>query len=59
MPDSSRENSGNAAEFAEFAAALTGDLAVMARRHGLQTLAYLLDLARLEAEAAAGRPKAN
>ena len=61
MPDRSRENSGSAADFANYAALLTGDLAVLARKHGLETLAYLLDMARLEADAAAGRgaPKAN
>jgi hypothetical protein len=29
---------------------MTADLAVMARRHNLETLGYLLDMARLEAE---------
>ena len=31
-------------------AALSGDLASIARSHGLDTLGYLLDIARLEAE---------
>ena len=61
MPDDSGETSEDAANFADYAASLTGDLAVLARRHGLRTLAHLLDMARVEAEAAAGRsgPKAN
>ena len=35
---------------ATYAAALTGELAGLVRRHRLNTLAYILDLARLEAE---------
>jgi hypothetical protein len=35
---------------ARYVAALSGDLAAIARRHGLTTLGYLLDMARLEAE---------
>jgi len=38
------------ATVANYVAALSADLAAMARRHGLQTLGYLLDMARLEAE---------
>jgi hypothetical protein len=33
-------------------AEMSRDLAVLARRNGLDTLAYLLDIARLEAESA-------
>lgn len=33
-----------------YVAALSGDLALIARSHGLDTLGYLLDMARLEAE---------
>ncbi len=29
---------------------MSGGLAVMARRHGLETLGYLLEMAQLEAE---------
>lgn len=43
---------GNRTAAATYLATMSGDLAVMARRHGLQTLGYLLDMARLEAEAA-------
>jgi hypothetical protein len=45
---------------ADYIAAMSRDLAVLARRNGLDTLAYLLDIARLEAESAgrsAGPPK--
>ena len=35
---------------AAYVAAMTADLAAMARRHNLETLGYLLDMARLEAE---------
>ena len=60
MPDNSSEHPQNAAEFADYAASLTGDLAILARSYGLQTLADLLDMARLEAETNAGRqPRAN
>ena len=35
---------------ANYVAEMTRDLATLARRNGLDTLAYLLDIARLEAE---------
>ncbi len=35
---------------AEYIADMVGDLAAMALTHGLETLAYLLDMARIEAE---------
>jgi hypothetical protein len=35
---------------ADYVAAMSADLAVLARRSGLDTLGYLLDMARLEAE---------
>jgi hypothetical protein len=38
---------------AAYVAALTADLAALARKHKLDTLGYLLDMARLEAEGAA------
>ena len=40
---------------AAYVAALTAELAALARRHNLDTLGYLLDMARLEA----GRPRAE
>ena len=41
---------GTRAGTAAYVAAMTADLAAMARRHNLETLGYLLDMARLEAE---------
>jgi hypothetical protein len=38
---------------AEYIADMTGNLATMARLHGLETLSYLLEMARLEAESSA------
>jgi hypothetical protein len=40
-------------EFASYVAALTSELSRLAREHQLPTLAYLLDIARLEANSAA------
>jgi hypothetical protein len=40
-------------EAAAYIATLTGELASIARRNGLSTLGYLLEMARLEAEQAA------
>jgi hypothetical protein len=37
-------------EAAEYVATFTSELAVIARQHGLDTLGYLLEIARLEAE---------
>jgi hypothetical protein len=45
-------------EVAAYIADLAGDLAQIARRHGFDTLGYLLEMARLEAEAATGRVNA-
>lgn len=47
---SAKAQPDNPAAVANYVAAMSGDLAVMARRHGLQTLGYLLEMARLEAE---------
>ncbi|WP_309389734.1 hypothetical protein [Chelatococcus sambhunathii] len=46
-------------EVATYIASLTADLSEMSRRQGLSTLAYLLDMARLEAEGAARRGRAD
>jgi len=43
-------NSGARTEAANYVAELTGDLAALARQHGLTTLDYILDMARFEAE---------
>ena len=49
MPETGGE-SGSQNEVASYVAALSHDLATMARRHGLDTLSYLLEMGRLEAE---------
>jgi hypothetical protein len=41
---------GDRAAAAAYVAVLTAELAAIARRHNLNTLSYLLDMARLEAE---------
>jgi hypothetical protein len=38
------------AKAAAYVAELSADLALIARRHGLDTLGYILDMAHLEAE---------
>jgi hypothetical protein len=51
MPDeTSAVSHRSKAEAAAYVAELTGDLAVIARQHGLNTLCYLLEMARMEAE---------
>ena len=46
----------SAAEAASSIANFTAELAVIARRNGLDTLSYLLEMARLEAENLANPP---
>jgi hypothetical protein len=41
---------GGPDEAARYLAASVADLGLIARRHGLDTLGYLLDMAQLEAE---------
>lgn len=41
---------GGRSAVAHYVASLSGDLAAMARRTGLDTLGYLLEMVRLEAE---------
>jgi hypothetical protein len=41
---------GDREHAAAYVASLTGELASLVRRHRLDTLSYILDLARLEAE---------
>lgn len=41
---------GDRAAAAAYIAAMTSDLAAIARRHEIEALAYILDMARLEAE---------
>lgn len=51
MPDREKptELSGRT-EVATYVAAISGDLAAMARRSGLDTIGYLLEMVHLEAE---------
>lgn len=46
---------GDAKQAAAYVAGLTSELAGLVRRHRLDTLGYLLDMVRLEAEEAAQR----
>lgn len=41
---------GDRIEAAEFIGSSAGEFAQLARRHSLETLAYLLDMARMEAD---------
>ncbi len=53
-PDQSAELAGSSRPAtASYISAISADLAAMARRDRLDTLAYLLDMVRLEAEATA------
>ncbi|RDV01801.1 hypothetical protein [Undibacter mobilis] len=49
MPETGEEN-GSQSSVAHYVATLSNDLAVLARRNGLDTLGYLLEMVRLEAE---------
>jgi hypothetical protein len=50
---------GNRTEVASYVATMSTDLATMARSSGLQTLGYLLEMVRLEAESVARNPHAQ
>ena len=51
MPDRNQgDEFTNKADAASYVAALSADLASIARKHGLITLGYLLDMAQMEAE---------
>jgi hypothetical protein len=52
MPPSAPISNDDRNEAAEYIASMSADLASMARQHGLNTLGYLLDMAKLEAETA-------
>jgi hypothetical protein len=47
---SSSGDAGNRIQVANDVASLSADLATMARRSGLDTIGYLLEMVRLEAE---------
>jgi hypothetical protein len=49
MPDQTEE-SGHRSSVASYVATMSADLATMSRRTGLDTLGYLLEMVRLEAE---------
>jgi hypothetical protein len=51
MPD--QKESGDRTAVATYVATLSADLAIMARGTGLDTLGYLLEMVRLEAESSA------
>ncbi len=53
MADPSLEGPEDTRQAAAYVADLVGDLARIARRHRLEALGYLLDMARLEAQQAA------
>ncbi len=57
MPDRDDKNGHNGHETpdsaAQYIATLTQELAQLARRNGLDTLSYILEMARLEADQAA------
>jgi len=57
MPD--QKESGDRTAVATYVASLSGDLANLARGSGLDTLGYLLEMARLEAESARQSPAPN
>ena len=44
------QDAGDRAEAAAYVAELAGNLALIARRHGLDALGYILDMAQMEAE---------
>ena len=54
MPDWDERNGSNGYETpdsaAHYIATLTEELALIARRNGLETLGYILEMARLEAD---------
>jgi len=57
MPETAG-NHGSQSAVASYVATLSNDLALLARRNGLDTLGYLLEMVRLEAESLT-RPNGN
>ena len=51
-PTTGNGDAASRAAVASYVATLSADLAAMARKQGLETLGYLLEMARLEAESA-------
>lgn len=56
-PKRERAEPASVPETARYIAELTGGLSALARGSGMDVLAYLLDIARLEAEEIAQTPK--
>lgn len=56
MPDQPATEPGNQMAVASYVATLSADLSVMARRTGLNSLGYLLEMVHLEAENLARNP---
>ena len=52
MPPRAPTSNDDRNEAAAYIASMSANLASMARQHGLNTLGYLLDMAKLEAETA-------
>ena len=53
MPERPSMVANNPVEVADYVAALASELSLLARRHGLDALGFILEMARLEAENAA------
>jgi hypothetical protein len=56
---SSSGEPANPEAVASYVATIAGDLAGISRRNGLNTLGYLLEMVRLEAESVARNPQAQ
>ncbi len=59
MPDQTTQPAGRRLAVASYVATLSADLAAMARDTGLETLGYLLEMVRLEAESSARQNGSN
>jgi hypothetical protein len=59
MPDQTTQAPGRRTAVASYVATLSADLATMARETGLETLGYLLEMVRLEAESFARQNGSN
>ena len=57
VPPSRSDDLAVTAEVAHYIGQMSGEMAVMARRAGLELVAYFLEMAKVEAGGAAQRPK--
>jgi hypothetical protein len=55
MPERPRMVASDPVKVADYVAAVTSELSTLARRHGLDALGFILEMARLEAENAAAK----